>query len=56
MIKILLTFLLFFVVIWFTTELVKKTTESKIFYRITVKISGILLLTMVAILGLIWLF
>lgn len=56
MIKITLVFVVFFVIIWFMTEMLKKFGTSKLFWKIFVKISGLLILTIFAVLNMIWLF
>lgn len=56
MIKITLVFVVFFVIIWFITEMLKKFGTSKLFWKILVKISGLLILTVFAILSMIFLF
>jgi len=56
MIKITLVFVVFFVIIWFMTGMLKKFGNSKLFWRILIKVLGLVLLTALSLTGIIVLF
>ena len=56
MIKITLVFVVFFLLIWFIVELLKHFKDSKLFYKIFIKIIGLLILTFLSLIGIIVLF
>lgn len=56
MLKITLIFVIFFLLIWFITEMLKHFGTSQLFWKILAKIIGLLLLTALSITGIIWLF
>ena len=56
MLKITLVFVIFFLLIWFIVELLKHFKDSKLFYKIFIKIIGLLMLTFFSLVGIIVLF
>lgn len=56
MLKITLVFVVFFLLIWFITEMLNHFGNSKLFWKILAKIASLLLLTALSITGIIWLF
>jgi len=56
MIKITLVFIVFFFVIWFCTKLITEFGNSKLFWRILIKVLSLVLLTTLSVVGIIALF
>lgn len=56
MLKITLVFVVFFLLIWFITEMLKYFGGSKLFRKIFDRVLILLLLTALSIMGIIWLF
>lgn len=56
MIKLTLVFIVFFFIIWFCTRFLIEFGNSKLFWRILIKVLGLVLLTALSLTGIIVLF